>query len=348
MLKFHIPLKEDHHARPIISLLKLAILSPWIPNGGSDCFSSMNWTKMKSIMIRSSIVIVFCIVFAVQVNGFQHRLVVSTTCTSSTSSTTRISNDVPPRTTTTSSFPPLESARFSEVSKATNNNVLWEQQESVPTNLKDAIRVFFLSGDCGPSYVVLALASFVTWRNQLSSQVGVPDIIVFAMTFLFWSFQEHFLHEKVLHSKADWIGKDIHQTHHDKPYYHISLDPAILLIGWMLAAHCFFQLLLPLPLALTASVAYSSAGLFYEWAHYIVHTRVKCSTKFWKRVKENHMRHHLVSDNYWYAFSLPWMDDWFQTNPDVRQVQRRKSREKNNKEQHLIVQEDVVAWRSLA
>jgi hypothetical protein len=35
-------LKEDHHARPIISLLKLAILSPWIPNGGSDCFSSMN------------------------------------------------------------------------------------------------------------------------------------------------------------------------------------------------------------------------------------------------------------------------------------------------------------------
>jgi hypothetical protein len=173
----------------------------------------------------------------------------------------------------------------------------------------------------------------------LSSQLGVPDVIVFATTVLFWSFQEHFLHDKVLHSKADWIGKDIHQTHHEKPYYHISLDPATLLIGWMLAAHCFFQLVLPLPLALTATVAYSSAGLFYEWAHYIVHTRVKGSTKFWKRVKQNHMRHHLVSENYWYAFSLPWIDDWFQTNPDVRQV---RQVQKKNEKQHLIGQEEEV------
>lgn len=123
----------------------------------------------------------------------------------------------------------------------------------------------------------------------------------------------------------NWIGKEIHQTHHAKPYYHVSLDPAPLLVGWMLAAHCFFQVILfpsSLPLALTATIAYSCAGLFYEWAHFFVHTKVRMPSKFWKRLQENHMRHHLVSDQYWYAFSLPWMDDWFLTNPDVRQIQK--------------------------
>ena len=34
------------------------------------------------------------------------------------------------------------------------------------------------------------------------------------------------------------------------------------------------------------------------------------------------MRHHLVDDRYWYAFSVPAMDDLFDTNPNVKEVRK--------------------------
>lgn len=191
----------------------------------------------------------------------------------------------------------------------------------IPKTMRDAVQTFFLTGDHGPLYVVISILMFSSWRIQMSS-IGTIDALLFGATVLFWSFQEHFLHEKVLHSTTDWIGKDIHQGHHDKPYYHISIDSAPLLLGWMFTAHLAFRALLPLPLALTATVAYSLSGLFYEWAHYVVHTKVRFRSQFWKRVKENHLRHHVVSDKYWFAFSMPAMDDLFQTNPSVQQVKR--------------------------
>lgn len=157
-----------------------------------------------------------------------------------------------------------------------------------------------------------------------TTPIGFVDVGIFLATILFWSLQEHVLHQHVLHSTTDWFGKDIHQGHHEKPYYHISIDPAGLLLGWMMVAHGLFRVLLPLNLALSATCAYSLAGLFYEWAHYIVHTKVPVKkVGFWKRVKENHIKHHMVDQDYWFAFSLgPWVDDWFGTNPPVQQVKR--------------------------
>jgi hypothetical protein len=191
----------------------------------------------------------------------------------------------------------------------------------VPTEMSDAVKVFFFSANYGPLMVVASIMGFSFSRFHLSP-MELPDIVVFGASILFWSVQEHFLHQKLLHSKQDWIGKDIHEDHHKKPYYHISIDPASLLLGWMFTAHVFLMLVLPLPLALSATVGYACSGLFYEWAHYIVHTKVRFPNGFWKRVKDNHVRHHMVNYNYWFAFSCPWIDDLFGTNPPVREVER--------------------------
>lgn len=197
-----------------------------------------------------------------------------------------------------------------------------EEEQVVPTKMLDAVQIFFFSRHHGPLWVVMSIMYFGVWRIQMSSAIEVLDALVFGATVLFWSVQEHFLHQKVLHSTQDWIGKQIHQGHHDKPYYHISIDPASLLLVWMMVAHMVLRLLLPLPLALTATLGYCLAGLFYEWAHYIVHTKVRFKSGFWKRVKDNHMRHHMVDHDYWFSFSLPWIDDLFGTNPPVKQVKR--------------------------
>ena len=40
------------------------------------------------------------------------------------------------------------------------------------------------------------------------------------------------------------------------------------------------------------------------------------------KVRDNHIRHHLINDGYWYAFSVVEMDDLFGSNPNVRDVKR--------------------------
>ena len=191
----------------------------------------------------------------------------------------------------------------------------------IPTTMSDAVKTFFLSSDYGPLMVVGSILSFTVARLTTTPPITVVDINLFIGSIIFWSFQEHILHQRLLHSKFNWPGKEIHNEHHSKPYYHISIDPAGLLLGWMLAVHCILRAVLPLPLALSATIGYSLAGLFYEWAHYLVHTRVKFPKgSFWKLVKDNHVRHHLVNHNYWFSFSLPWIDDLFGTNPSPRSV----------------------------
>lgn len=227
-----------------------------------------------------------------------------------------------PLSTNTKSTMPFSFALSLELSSVTTNTRQDTAKDAVPSTMEEAIRTFVLAGDHGPVYVLFAILSFLTWRAQISS-FEFADGLVFSATACFWSLQEHVLHDKVLHSEKEWVGKEIHQQHHAQPYYHVSIDPAPLLLGWMFIAHLAFRMLLPLPLALTATIAYSLSGIFYEWAHYIVHTKVRFRSKFWKRVKENHLRHHVVSDEFWFAFSMPFIDDLFHTNPSVVEVKQK-------------------------
>lgn len=205
------------------------------------------------------------------------------------------------------------------------------KEEDVPKTLGVALRVFlFSSYSVGPTTVALILAVLFPWRLAMSPLTAV-DWVVFFSTMTFWFFQEHFLHGKMLHSEFDWYGKTVHEGHHDKPYFHISIDPAPLMLAWMATAHAIFQFLLPLPLACTATLAYASAGLFYEWSHFIVHTQVKPTNTFMKRMRDNHIRHHCVDKRYWLGFSLPAIDTILGTNPDVNVIRRRNKQEKKLK-----------------
>jgi hypothetical protein len=145
---------------------------------------------------------------------------------------------------------------------------------------------------------------------------------------IFWWFQEHEMHLHLLHSKFDWMGKRIHEEHHEKPYFHISIDPAGLMIGWLAAVHILFRCILPLPLAVSATLGYGLSGLWYEWAHYIVHTKVRPRHAFWKQMRNHHIHHHLVDDRYWLGFSVPAIDNLFGTNPTIQQVKKEQKASK--------------------
>ena len=208
---------------------------------------------------------------------------------------------------------------------AKNNND--EQLEAVPTNMRDAIRRFFFGKEIGPILVVGSIASFLQTRFALATPLSVADLAVLATSIVFWWVQEHVLHQKALHSNVGWVGKRIHEAHHAKNYFHVSIDSAELIIGWLLTVHLFLRAVLPLHLALSATIGYAMAGLFYEWAHYIVHTKVKRKRgSFWAKMRDNHMRHHRINERYWLAFSIPALDDLFGTNPDVKEARAELSR----------------------
>jgi hypothetical protein len=196
-------------------------------------------------------------------------------------------------------------------------------EPSVPTTLRQALQVFFFGRIYhGPRTIVAALLGLVTCRGMLHTTFSPIEVGVACAMVLFWCLQEHVLHQRFLHSEKDWRGKRIHQRHHERDYFHISIDPAPLMISWMsIVGIGLFWLLPTHELALTATIAYASAGLWYEWTHFIVHTKVRFpKNSYFDSCKTHHARHHLVNHNHWLAFSYPGVDDWFGTNPSVKRA----------------------------
>ena len=196
----------------------------------------------------------------------------------------------------------------------------------VPTTMQQALTTFFLSREySGPRSVVILLVGLGTIWQHTSTNL-VTECAVALTCVVFWWLQEHWMHQHLLHSRADWIGKEVHEKHHDKNYFHVSIDTAPLILGWYGIAFCLFAWMLPSwPLTLAATFGYGSAGLFYEWSHYIVHTKVRFPRdSFWQKMKDHHIRHHRVDSNYWLAFSVRQVDNLFGTNPDVTVARRSK------------------------
>jgi len=195
--------------------------------------------------------------------------------------------------------------------------------------MRQAVATFLLGDYHGPRTVVFLLVLLGAAWVQASTH-AVAEVAILAAAVVYWWIQEHWMHKYLLHSPMDWYGKKIHQGHHDKNYFHVSIDPAPLMLAWLATVHALLVAVLPSwPLALAATVGYGAAGLFYEWSHFIAHTRVRFRKgSFWQRMKDHHIRHHRVDSDYWLAFSVRQVDDLFGTNPDVRELQQQQRKQK--------------------
>ena len=62
--------------------------------------------------------------------------------------------------------------------------------------------------------------------------------------------------------------------------------------------------------------------LLYEWTHYLTHTRYKPKGKYYRRIWQLHRWHHYKHEGYWFSFTVPYLDGWFGTGPDPKEVER--------------------------
>ena len=60
--------------------------------------------------------------------------------------------------------------------------------------------------------------------------------------------------------------------------------------------------------------------LWYDMTHWWTHAG-KPRSAWGKLVRRNHMRHHFKHERYWFAFTWPYFDTWFGTDPDPKTIE---------------------------
>jgi hypothetical protein len=214
---------------------------------------------------------------------------------------------------------------------ANDDETKHRQQHSsdpVPRTMEQALRTFFWGSFHGPQIVVGLLTLLSLARCVWFGPVGMWDVLAGLGAMIFWFFQEHVLHRHVLHSQHfRWYGTTIHGQHHQKPYFHISIDPAPLMVTWLVLVTVLCVWVEPHSWGISTSIGYGLAGLWYEWCHFLAHTRVQFRSNSWlaryfRTVQIHHARHHRIDDAAWLAFSIPSIDRVFGTLPDI---QRRRT-----------------------
>lgn len=190
---------------------------------------------------------------------------------------------------------------------------------AVPETGTDAARAFCAHPT--PRFIGGALCALAGARLAAGGAPGAAELLALAASAPVWWAQEWLIHDKLLHSRFDWFGERTHRWHHELPYYHACIDPLPLAAAWfggllgaVLGVGVGLLHALPLRGGLAFAFGYTAWGLAYELCHYLAHTKVPLRGHLCS-VRTHHMRHHVHSDEYWLAFTLPLIDDLAGTRP---------------------------------
>lgn len=194
---------------------------------------------------------------------------------------------------------------------------------------RHAVRVFFSR----KSPKALTKIAATAWIGRLLlGPPGPRDLVAATAAIAVWPLQEWFLHKYLLHLEPRTIAgiridpgfARAHRNHHADPrdIDMTLLPPKVIRDSLPFAAGIWVLAFGPSRAALTAMATYSTMALFYEWTHFIVHTKVKPLTSYGEKVRRNHRLHHFRHEDYWFAFTLPLIDRLFRTDPDPETITR--------------------------
>ena len=169
------------------------------------------------------------------------------------------------------------------------------------------------------------IARLVIGDWQLSDAL-LPVIMVAVFPVYEWLIHVFILHWKprrVGRIKVDSILARDHRRHHadprDIPLVFIPTRAMYSIVPATVAISVFA---FPrLGLGLTYLVVISTAGLIYEWVHFLVHSDYRPVTKLYRAVWNNHRLHHYKNEHYWFTVTTSGTADrLFGTHPDPTSV----------------------------
>ena len=131
--------------------------------------------------------------------------------------------------------------------------------------------------------------------------------------YLFWTLTEYWLHRVIFHfepedgpgARLHWI---MHGVHHDHPNDPMRLVmPPSVSVPLSAVFYLAFYFVLGSTYALAFGAGFFGGYLLYDMTHYHLHHH-KPRTRFGKRLRELHMRHHFQDDTRGFGVSAPWWD----------------------------------------
>jgi hypothetical protein len=180
-----------------------------------------------------------------------------------------------------------------------------------PTTLAEALPVFLRHAS--PAILTTLLVAAASARLALGN-FGWVDLLPALALLVFWPFEEWCIHVFLLHAKPftllgrrfDLALAQKHRRHHADPTnlsilfiplpsYLYSL-PGLALLWWLVT---------PTPeLALSGATFHLALGLRYEWVHFLIHTRYRPRTWWFRRLWRNHRLHHFRNEKHWYGVTM--------------------------------------------
>jgi 4-hydroxysphinganine ceramide fatty acyl 2-hydroxylase len=127
-------------------------------------------------------------------------------------------------------------------------------------------------------------------------------------------------------SRFAFVRKLQHRLHYDHHAEPDRLDllflPVWFLIPNLAVTALIFALLFGWSVVASAMFGVALAIFHYEWVHYVAHISYQPRTAFGCWIKQYHLRHHYISEKFWFGVSNPSMDLLGGTYKEAREVER--------------------------
>ena len=193
--------------------------------------------------------------------------------------------------------------------------------------LQEAFSVFV---DHPTPSLILGLLGTSAGARALSGKLRPTDAAIAAAVAAWWPFQEWWMHKDILHIepreiagfKIDPYFARRHRQHHENPsnFEDVFLPVGVVLGSFAFIAAASYAISKSRRTMWSTMASMSGAALVYEWIHYLTHTDYRPRSSWFRKVWTNHRMHHYRNEKHWYAFTNPWMDDWFRTGGSPKDV----------------------------
>jgi hypothetical protein len=182
---------------------------------------------------------------------------------------------------------------------------------TAPASLAEALPVFLRHAS--PAILTSLLLAVAGARLALG-QFGWADLLPGLALLLFWPFEEWLIHVFLLHAKPftllgrrfDLALAQKHRRHHAEPtnLSILFIPLASYLYSLPLMALLWWAVTPTLELALSGATFHLALGLRYEWVHFLIHTRYRPRTWWFRRLWRNHRLHHFRNERHWYGVTM--------------------------------------------
>jgi dihydroceramide fatty acyl 2-hydroxylase len=169
--------------------------------------------------------------------------------------------------------------------------------------------------------VIFVPAIAVLLAFAIDAGVAALGVIgLFVAGYFFWTLSEYWIHRVIFHfepedgigARLHWI---IHGVHHDHPNDPLRLVMPPSVSVPLSSLFCLgFWAVLGTPHWYAFGAGFLAGYLLYDMTHYFLHHH-KPKSRFGKRLRELHMRHHFQDDTTGFGISAPYWDTVFRTFP---------------------------------